>query len=330
MKAARGLALSRFGCAAKSRISYDIVGTIRVKIPWAFAQGLAMRIFLTNVLDREEYIEQAYFFRTLRERLDEKMPTQEILDHLPQEILSITRLPMAIQFISAEVKHTGLLSSGFAKLPHYFTPFQAFVIRNTELDKRHFSVEIAMLILEREALYRAGNPTPPGLFVYEFEALSRNRLGYDDGLRCMEHDAIFDEHWRGYLEMVRRQVGVVDFADLVYVRSELYERDQRRLDPGYTLPLPVLFGEKEGKIAKANRGRDPLYLFAALQRQLGYPEVPRSRPKDDPLSQIAALKVKLREMEIRIKLLEGEVKGRVDLSEFMAKPELIQPPEDVD
>ena len=36
--------------------------------------------------------------------------------------------------------------------------------------------------------------------------------------------------------------------------------------------MPPLFAEKEGKIAKANRGRDPL-LFAALQRQLGYPEV---------------------------------------------------------
>src|SRR6266508_474920 len=110
---------------------------------------------MTNVHDREEYIEQVYFFRTLRERLEEKMPTQQILDHVPQEILSTTRLPMAIQFIAAEVKHTGLFSSGFTKLPHYFTPFQAFVVENTEMDKRKFSVEIAMLILEREAQYRA-------------------------------------------------------------------------------------------------------------------------------------------------------------------------------
>ena len=63
--------------------------------------------------------------------------------------------------------------------------------------------------------------------------------------------------------------------------------------PGYTPPLPPLFGEKEGKIARASRGRDPLYLFAALQRQLGYPEVPRARPRDDPLTQLLALKAKL-------------------------------------
>ena len=57
--------------------------------------------------------------------------------------------------------------------------------------------------------------------------------------------------------------------------------EQRRQNPDYQLPVPALFGEKEGKIAKANRGRDPLYLFAALQRQLGYPEVPRPRPRPD-------------------------------------------------
>jgi hypothetical protein len=103
---------------------------------------------------------------------------------------------------------------------------------------------------------------------------------------------------------------------------------QRRVDPDYSPPVPVLFGVKEGKIAKANSGRDPLYLFAALQRQLGYPEVPRSRPKDDPLAQLETLKTKVREMETRMKLLEGEVKGRVDLSEFMAKPELLDRPDD--
>ena len=31
------------------------------------------------VLDREEYIEQAYFFKTFLERLDEDLPSQEIL-----------------------------------------------------------------------------------------------------------------------------------------------------------------------------------------------------------------------------------------------------------
>jgi hypothetical protein len=287
-----------------------------------------MTLTLTPVLDREEYVEQAYFFRALRERLAERIPTQTVLEHLPEEILSTTRLPVAIDFMRTELKHTGLLSSGFTKLPHYFTPFQAFALSSTEDERRKFPIEIGLLILEREAHYRSGTPTPAGLFVYQFETLSRNRLGYDDGLARMKGDAFYDADWRGFLDLVRRQIGVIDFADLIYLRSESYVREQRRQQPEYAPPVPALFGEKEGKIARANRGRDPLFLFAALQRQLGYPEVPRSRPKDDPISLIAQLNEKLRQFEQRIKLLEGEARGKVDLSEFLAKPELLRPDDD--
>jgi hypothetical protein len=139
----------------------------------------------------------------------------------------------------------------------------------------------------------------------------------------MAADGLYDDDWRSYLDMVRRQGGTFDFADLVYLRSELYVRDQRRQDPTYEPPVPPLFGEKEGKIAKANRGRDPLYLFAALQRQLGYPEVPRPRPRDDLNAKIETLQAKLRDLETRVKLVEGELRGQVDLSQ-LGKPELLQ------
>jgi hypothetical protein len=276
----------------------------------------------TAILDREEYIEQAYFFRTLRERMATQLATQEILSRLHEEILSTTRLPYAVQFLATELKHSGLLSSGFARLVHYFTPFQAFVTRQTEVGGQRLSTETALLVLEREATYRAEQPTAPGLFVYQFEALSRNRLGYDEGLACMAGDPFYNAGWRDYLELVRRQVGLVDFADLLYLRSELYVTEQRRADLQYEPPLPPLFGEKEGKIARANRGRDPLYLFAALQRQLGYPEVPRPRLRDDVAAKMEVLQVKYRELESRLKLLESEVRGQVDLSEF-GKPDLL-------
>ena len=120
----------------------------------------------------------------------------------------------------------------------------------------------------------------------------------------------------------------VDFTDLVYVRSHLYVSDQRRQTPDYEPPVAPLFGEKEGKIAKANRGRDPLYLFAALQWQLGYPEVPRIKGKEDPGVKLLEMQTKIKEHEQRIKLLEAEQRGKVDLSEFMAKPELLHQPED--
>src|SRR6516165_3850770 len=105
-----------------------------------------------KVLEREEYIEQAYLFRVLRGRMSvEGLATQEVLQHVSQEILATTRLPYAVQFLTAEVKHTGLLSSGFTRLPHYFTPFQAFVIRCTEEEKLRFATETALLVLQREA-----------------------------------------------------------------------------------------------------------------------------------------------------------------------------------
>src|SRR5438270_12585309 len=105
----------------------------------------------SKLLEREEYIEQAYFFRTLRERVAQNLATQDVLERIDQEILATTRLPYAIQFLKAEVKHTGLLSSGFEKLPNYFTPFQTFVIRNTEDEVSRSGLQAALTILEQEA-----------------------------------------------------------------------------------------------------------------------------------------------------------------------------------
>ena len=276
-------------------------------------------------LDREEYIEQAYFFRVFRERIAANMSAQEILERVHEEILSTTRLPMAIQFLATELKHSGALSSGFKRLAHYFTPFQAFVIRQTENEGTRFQSELALLVLEREATYRAGDCTATGLFVYEFEVLCRNRLGYDEGLAAMHEDPFFDDLWREYTEIVRRQIGVVDFPDLIYLRSEFYVETQRRRDPAYEPRWAPLFGAKEGKIAYANRGRDPLYLFAALQRQLGYPEVPRPVIRDDLASKLETLTARFREMEMRTRLIESELRGQLDLKTLMSPETLLKP-----
>jgi len=275
-----------------------------------------------GVLDREEYIEQAYLFRVLRERMAEGLAMQEVLEQVGQEILATTRLPYAVQFLTAEVKHSGLLSSGFARLPHYFAPFQAFIVRCTEEEKLRFAAETALLVLQREVEYRAGVPTPSGLFVYQFEVLCRNRLGYDAGLTSMMHDSFYPPEWRAFLEMVRSQVGLVDFAEMVYLRSEQYLYERRRTEPDYQAPLPAVLGAKEGKIAGANRGKDPLYLFAALQRQLNYPEVPRPRLRDDVTTKLDVIQARLRELDARLKLVEGELRGQIDLSQF-GKPELL-------
>ncbi len=278
-------------------------------------------------LEKEEYVEQAYFFRVLRERISQGLSTQEILKSLDQEILSTTKLPMAIGFLRSELKHSGNLSGGFDRLSHYFTAFQAHVIRSAENDRMKFSIHHALSCLEKEAVYRSGNPTPSGLFIYQFEVLSRNRLGYEDGLNAIAKDAFYSKEWQGFIADARNQLAVVDFADLIYLRSDWYIIEQRRKDPAYDPALCPLFGEKEGKIAGANRSRDPLYLFAALQRQLGYPEVPRYTEKTQEQALLTVLQSKVRDLEGRIRLLEQETKGIVDLAEF-AKPQLLREDDD--
>ena len=279
--------------------------------------------------DRDECVEQAYFFRVLRERIGANFAAQDALTDLQGELLSTTRLPMAVGFLATELKHSGTLASGFAKLPHYFTSFQTFVVGQAEDERRRFTTPTALLVLEREAKYKADGPTPAGLFVFQYETLARNRLGYEKGLPAMAGDPFYGPAWKEYIELVRRQGGVIDFCELVYLRSHQYVADQRRDDPGYEPSLPALYAEKEGKIAKASRGRDPLYLFAALQRQLGYPEVPKPKPAEDVSVKLNAYDAKIRELETRIRILEAEQRGTFDPTQF-TKPDAFKDIKDDD
>ena len=106
----------------------------------------------------------------------------------------------------------------------------------------------------------------------------------------------------------------------MYVRSERFAAERRLQDDGYVPRSPPLFGEKEGRIAAANIGRDPNYLFAALQRHLGYPEVPRPPRVSDERQKIDELARRLKTLEEKHKILEGEVFGKTDPALFVAKP----------
>jgi hypothetical protein len=273
------------------------------------------------VLDREEYIEQVYFFHALRERILDGMPAQEVLARVGEEILSTTKLPLAISFLAGEIKAVGLMGPGMTRLGHYFTAFQAHVVGQAEGDFSRFSMDQALLVLEREAKFKADGPTTAGLFVYQFEAVARNRLGYSKGLDAMAADPFYDEDWQNYIITLNARLGDVDFADLIYVRSAYFVAERRRRHPDFVPKHPTLFGEKEGKIARANRGRDPLYLFSALQRQLGYPEVPRPRRPDEAEARIALLEQRVTQLENRLKAAENDIHGNFDLSQFAVKPE---------
>ncbi|MBX3438319.1 MAG: hypothetical protein KF861_12570 [Planctomycetaceae bacterium] len=276
----------------------------------------------SQLLDREEYIEQAYFFRVYRQRIEENVSAQEVLTGIGEEILATTKLPLAIDFLRAELMQTGHVSGGMARLSHYFTPFQAFVMQKAEQEDSRFDARIALRVLGQEAEYRSGGATPQGLFVFQFECLARNRLGYDAGLKAVAADPVYSDDWQTWILRLSGLLGTTDFATLLYRRSEhRVEEHRRRIqDPAYTPSYPVLFGVQEGRIAKANIGKDPLYMFAALQRQLGYPQVPRPAPLKTAPQFDPAVETRFQRLEAKVQLLESEQKGGIDLSQFIARP----------
>ena len=277
-------------------------------------------------LGREEYVEQAHFFGSLAERMQANVPAQEVLQSVQEEVLATTKLPMAIDFMLSELRHAGVFSTAMAKLGHYFTPFQSYVIGEAENERGRFDLRIGLEVLQREAAYRAGEPTRQGVFLYQFETLCRNRLGYDRGLDAVAADPAFDPTWREWITTIRRQVGMVDIADLIYVHSELYRRRNMRHSASSAAgedaaAHATLFGEQEGRIALANRKKDPLFLFAAFHRQLKYPEVPRPAPPDEEKALLPQIARRLEQLEKRISLVEEEQRGGFDLTKFYHRPE---------
>lgn len=276
------------------------------------------------MLDREEYIEQAYLFRSFGERITAGIAAQEALAAIGEEVLATSKLPLAIGYLVGELKLVGTLSTALARLPHYFTAFQTFVIERAEEEGGRFDIRTALAMLEREATYRGEGATPQGLFFYRFECLSRNRLDYAHGLAAVADDDIFDADWKAWIGMVARQVGLIDLADLVFVRSPEYWRLEKRnaLLAGRDGGEPdrvILFGAKEGRIARANRGKEPLFFFAALQRQLGYPSIPRIKQAVSATESPALLARRLERLEMRVKLLEEENRGGINLARFDPK-----------
>lgn len=284
------------------------------------------------MLPREEYVEQAYFFRVLGERLGQDITLQDLLLQAKHELLATAKLPLAVDFLLSELKHRGVLSIGMQQLGHYFTPFQTFLVQESEQDRGRFDFRTALRILQVEAEYRANSDSRQGFFFFQFETLCRNRLHYDRGLKAVAEDPVFDPSWRDWILVVRNQLGLVDIADLIYGRSQDFiTYRQRRLGDSEPYDLPILFGEKEGKIALAHRRKDPLYLFAAMQRHLNYPSVPRLEPFDNTAQLLPQMLRRMERLEARIKLFEEEQRQGIDITKFFTGPNgprVPLPPED--
>ena len=269
------------------------------------------------MLKREEYIEQAYFFEIVGERLPQQIPLQDVIEQVRDEVLATTKLPLALDYMLTELCHSGTLHPAMRQLEHYFTPFQTYLMAEAESDDGKFDLRTAVQVLKSEVEYRAESPTRTGLFMFQLECLCHNRLKYDAGLKAISEDPIYNQDWKDWILIVRRQIGIVDLADLIYVRSwHLAKMQTTDPDPGQA----VLFGEQEGRIALANRQKEPMFLFAALQRQLAYPKVPRPSVEEDSANRLLVLERKLDQLTQRMKLVEDDSRDSVDLSKFYKKP----------
>jgi hypothetical protein len=80
-----------------------------------------------------------------------------------------------------------------------------------------------------------------------------------------------------------------------------------------------LFGEREGRIARAARRRDPMFLFAALSRHLGYPSVPRQKKANENENFVPLLQRRVEHLENRIQMLEEELRGGINLQRYFVK-----------
>lgn len=279
----------------------------------------------SQLLDRAEYVEQAYLFQLLRERSELELPMQELLEQIRFELLATTKLPMAVDYLLTELKHSGQMSSAMSKMSHYFTPFQAFLINQAEGETGRFTMETALKVLEAEAKYRIENCTPAGLFTFQFEVLCRNRLHYDRGLTAISSDPYYSKEWGKWILLLRAQVGLVDIADLIFLASEEYSERLKEAGQPLEGKGPFLFGRKEGRIAVGNRRKEPLFLFGALQRHLGYPAVPRPKRREENKDAIPQLMRRMERLESRVKLMEEERRASLDITKFYKKPDELPP-----
>ena len=269
------------------------------------------------VLDRDEYVEQAYLFRAFRDRLADNLPAQDILTRVHEELLSSTRLPYAVQFLVAELKHSGLLASGFEKLPHYFTPFRRL---SSGKQKRNRALPMTTLCSSWSAsALQSRDSNEAGLVHIPVRDDRRNRLGYLGGTAA-SRDPLYDGEWRAFVSGSKpRQVGDMDFADLVYLRSELYVQEQRRESIVRTF-TNALFGEKEGKIAKASAAAGLHCICSPPSKGNSAIQVPRYTQRRRQIEMGEAREETTR-LETRLKLAEAPRQRRP--SQF-GKPDLLK------
>ena len=266
-------------------------------------------------LDREEYVEQAYFFQTLRERMQQDMSTQDLLVAIRQEILATTMLPFALDFMAGELRLTGGFATAMARLPHYFTPFQTYVVGEAEKAEGRFDFRIALEILQREVEYRAAGRRRKASSSISSRPSAATAWATTAAWRPSPPIAIFDENWREWILTVRRQVGLIDFG-----RHDL--RPQRALsqDAGEGREAdPVRRKGGANRAGQSPQG-SALSVFGAAAA-LGLSERAAAAARGHAAISSARLQQRVDRLETRVEAFEEELRGGINLSRFYAGKE---------
>ena len=100
---------------------------------------------------------------------------------------------------------------------------------------------------------------------------------------------------------------------MIYVRSELYRQNRGAAEKA------ILFGEKEGRIALANRRKDPLLLFSALRGTWATRAFPACASRTRKRYLLPALQRRVDRLENRLRLVEEEPRGGINLARYYAR-----------
>ena len=277
------------------------------------------------VLDREEYIEQAYFFRVLRDRLADGMATQEVLERIDQEILSTTRLPYAIQFLAAELKHTGLLVVRLrpaAALLHAVSG-----VRRSAAPRR--SAPLPAGLGPAGAAARGGVPRRPAAAAGPVRLPVRGAVAQPPRLRRRparrwrptrsttatgrRSSTTCGGRWGWWTSPTSSFCGPNCMCRSGGGGSRTTSRRCRRCSARRRARSPA-------PTAAATRSTcsRPCNGTSTTRRRRGRSRATTSATR----SQV--LEARLRELEKRVKLMESEMRGQIDLSQF-GKPEICSP-----
>ena len=167
-----------------------------------------------------------------------------------------------------------------------------------------------------------------GLFIYQFECIARNRLGYDRGMKAISDDPFFDKTWRDWILRARLRFG------------------DDRFRPAHLLPLGAVSGraaettprlqavvshsvQRAGGADRQGQPREgsALYVRGVAAADRASRRSPPPGERDGPIIH-PALESGCSESRRGLSFSIREVKGEFNLSDFYVKPETFSGPEE--